>query len=252
MKLDLKLLCLALVLCQQSEQAETCRGGSTAVMCNGKPGGELELTATGASGTVTWTKGDTGPTDAEKYLKTGPHSANMKIKNLDDTDEETYKAAAPSITGTQDFVVNVGDCFGGATETTCSGSVGGSLKLKATGVTGGTVKWEKEGSPGEITHIASVTEIVRTTKDGLKILNLKPESAGTYIAKDGTGMTGQQKFKVKVSSDGGSDTNTKTTNTTNTTPPTTTSKRGNSAKGLSYSPALLVTTLVHLLLQLAN
>ncbi|XP_061144869.1 mucin-19-like [Syngnathus typhle] len=282
MKLDLKLLCLALVLCHQSVQAGTCTGSPSAATCNGKPGGELELKATGATGDVTWMKGPSGPTtNTAKYTKSETFEATLKILTLVDGDEETYKATADGIPGgSQDFIVNVADCFGSGTEATCNGPAGKPLKLKATGASG-TVTWVKIDTPSDkpIEDNTDGYEKSGTHDVCLKINDLSPEFVGTYKASGG-GMAKDQKFKVAVTttnggdsggssggadtkentsgggggggSSGGADTNAGaggggSSDNKNAKNTTTTTTSLNAAKGLSYSPALLVTTLVHLL-----
>ncbi|XP_049581154.1 uncharacterized protein [Syngnathus scovelli] len=296
MKLDLKLLCMALglVLCLgENAQVTPCDhdGTTTDKKCQGKRGGTVALKAHGTStGPVKWKKEaspqpiEITPTKGE-YEKNEPNDAVLKILNLKGTSEGKYMTSGGGISPAQNFIVEVADCFGAATDVTCDGKPNGELWLKAIGANTATVTWKKEGTPPTvIENIADKYQKTGAHDSTLKILKLDEDTKGTYEATEGGITPTSQKFKVQVpatsanagegnsgvsatndsnvvsgSSGGKGNSGVSATNDSNVVSNNKGSGdggnggRSGSGNGLSYSPALLViVTLVQLLLQLAN
>ncbi|XP_037106634.1 uncharacterized protein LOC119122347 [Syngnathus acus] len=209
MKLDLKLLCMALglVFCvDQSAEVTPCdhAGSTDDKKCQGKRGGALALKANGATGqdNVVWTKEGSPPETitpaAGKYAKSEPNEAVLTILNLKGDSEGKYTASDAGISTAQKFIVQVADCFGSATDVTCDGKATGELWLKAIGPANGSVTWTKEGpTPTAIEDEAGKYAKTGGFKSTLKILNLGKESQGTYVATGGSIAPAKQKFIVQ-------------------------------------------------------
>ncbi|KAM9818648.1 uncharacterized protein LOC133151272 [Syngnathus typhle] len=236
-------------------QAVDCLGDTnTAALCQGKPGGSIELGLTGegnswkkAGGAITANGGKYGPVT----------EAILKINNLDDNDEAEF-TGGPSTSEDEKFSVQVADCFGTAADNVeCKAELGQKLKLRISDtVTGSEVKWEKQGG-----NLPVGKEEVGEKREGLKLPGLTAADVGTYTATYNgktvsfavsvpgvSGIsTGGGGPKKPQGGGGGS-----SINSTDLGGGGGSGGDGSGGGILSYSPALLVTvTLVHLLLQLA-
>ncbi|KAM9819606.1 uncharacterized protein ACBT44_009335 [Syngnathus typhle] len=221
-------------------QVVDCLGGiTTPALCQGKPGGSIELGLSGQTGTTfSWKKGtDTNAITADKK-KYGPVTeAILEVKNLDDEGDDVEFTGGPTGSENEKFSVQVADCFGATGTVECPGKLGEKLlKLRISDTVTGTVTWEKVGGDLPVGN-----QKVGAKDVGLKLEALKAADVGTYKATYDTSNT--VLFAVSVPDESGTSEGKK---------PTEKPKEGSGVGGLSYSPALLVTvTLVHLLLQLA-
>ncbi|XP_049577158.1 uncharacterized protein [Syngnathus scovelli] len=195
-----KLLCLVLVYSQQlgqvlANETPECNGNiaGTAVPCNGKKGGALQLKVTGGlSNTETvakWQKGTGDIAAGNKYTMAGK---DLTIKTLDVPDEGEYKAT--NVSPEEKFEVKVVDCLGSKTSTPamCKGKKGDSIKLGLSDGTVSSISWKKgtEKITADTTkYPGGVTEATLTIK------NLDDEDEAKFTG--GTNGEGES-FSVQV------------------------------------------------------
>ncbi|XP_061129652.1 uncharacterized protein LOC133150985 isoform X1 [Syngnathus typhle] len=158
---------------------------SEPALCQGKPGGSIELgLSDGTVSPLAWKKGTVKITiNATKY--DGPVTeAILKILNLNDEDEADFTGGTNG--DGEKFSVQVADCFGATGTVQCPGKLGEKLKLRISGSVTGADKviWTKEGG-----ELPSSSKKVGDKNEGLKLKDLKAADAGTYKATYDTSNT---------------------------------------------------------------